>query len=813
MNSLTQDIRFSFRMLLKRPGFTVIVVLALALGIGANTAIFTVINAVLLRPLPYKNPDRLVWLRETCPGADIKDEPASPPNFMDWKAQGQSFDEMGAFVSTMLTLTSSGEPERIPAAYVTDGFFSVIGAEAAAGRTFTPEEDKPGGDRVVVISHGLFERRFGSDPNIVGSAITINGNPYTVVGVMPRDFKNPKPNDRNPPDVWAPLAVSYYDQHRRGDYLSVIARLKPGVSVEQARAEMAAITGRLEQQYPDTNTGWGATVTALHERFVGDVRPALIFLLGAVCFLLLIACANVANLLLARSTARQKEIAIRTALGARRGRIVQQLLTESVLLSLAGGVLGLLLAFWGVEVLTSLGAGSIPRLSEISVDGRVFGFTLSISLFTGIIFGLLPALQASNPNLNETLKEGGRSSIEGARSGNLRGTLAAIEIALALMLLIGAGLMVRSFVRLQNVDAGFNPKRVLTAGLFLPASKYKEGPQVTAFYNELLGRVEALPGVESAGAIDSLPLSGSGSVEGFVIEGRLPQQPSDNIADADYRVVSPDYFRTIGIALLRGRLLTEQDGQNAPWALVINDTMARRYFPDEDPIGKRINMGDPQKSPWRTIVGVVRDTRDRALGEEPYSQMYAAHTQITRRGLYLVLRTSSDPMSLVSAIRSQVADMDRELPLSNVRTMEQVLAESIARPRFNMLLITIFAVVAVVLASVGVYGVISYSVSQRTHEIGVRIALGARPGDIFRMVLSQGLKLSLAGVGVGLVAAFALAFALTRVMSGLLYEVRATDPVTFAVIPLALTALALLASYIPARRATRVDPMISLRYE
>jgi putative ABC transport system permease protein len=809
MNSLIQDLRFSFRMLLKKPAFTLIVAFALALGIGANTAIFSVINAVLLRPLPYKNPENLVWLRETNPKSDIKDEPASPPNYLDWKTSGQSFEDMGAFVSTTLTLSSGGEPERIPAVYVTEGFFSVLGVSAAAGRVFTPEEDKPGSNRVILLSHSLFNRRFGADPSIIGNAITINGNPYTVVGVLPANFKNPRPADRKPPEVWVPLAVNYNEQARRGDYLSVIARLKPGATVEQARAEMDTITNRLEQQYPDTNTGWSATVTPLHERFVGDVRPALMLLLGAVGFLLLIACANVANLLLARSTARQKEIAIRSALGARRGRIVQQLLTESLLLSLAGGALGLLIAFWGVDALTSLSLGSIPRLNEVGVDGRALGFTLGVSLLTGVIFGLLPALQASNPNLNETLKEGGRSYNEGAGGGRLRNALAATEVALALMLLIGAGLMVRSFMRLQNVDAGFNPQRTLTAGLFLPSTKYKEGPQVAAFFKELLGKAQSLPGVESAGAIDTLPLSGGGDVIAFVVEGHPPLQPTDDTPDAEYRVVTNDYFRTMGIPLLRGRFLEDQDNANAPWAMVINETMARRYFPDEDPIGKRINTGDPQKSPWRTVVGIVRDTRHESLSAEPYSQMYAAHAQIPRRALSLVLRTSSDPMSLVSALRGEVADMDKDLPMSNVMTMEQILSESIAQPRFNMMLITIFAVVALALASVGVYGVISYSVSQRTHEIGVRIALGAQPGDIFKMVLGQGLKLSLLGVGAGLVAAFAL----TRVMSGLLYGVQATDPVTFAIIPAILTAIALLASYIPARRATKVDPMVSLRYE
>jgi putative ABC transport system permease protein len=810
MNTLLQDARFSLRMLFKKPGFTLVVVLSLGLGIGANTAIFSVVNTVLLRPLPYKDSDQLIWLREQNPSAGIKEETLSPPNYMDWKTQSESFVDMGAFASTRLTLTSgSGEPERINAAYVADGFFSTLNAEPRIGRTFTPEEDKPGNARVVILSTGLFERRFGADTNLIGNTITINGSPYTVVGVMPKDFMTPKPDDRRPPEAWAPLAADYNKDGRRGDYLNVIGRLKPGTTVEQARAEMATITQRLEQQYPATNTGWSAIVMPLHERFVGDVRPALMVLLGAVCFLLLIACANVANLLLARSTARQKEFAIRAALGARRARIIQQLLTESVMLGLSGGALGLLFAFWGIELLTSLSPGGVPRLTEIDVDARVLTFTLGVSLLTGIVFGLLPAFQASNPNLNETLKEGGRSSAEGRSGGRLRSILAATEIALALVLLIGAGLMARSFLRLQDVNPGFDAQRVMTVGLFLPSTKYKEGTSVVAFYNELLSKTEALPGVVSAGAIDTLPLDTGGNVLGFVVENRLPDRPGDNTADAEHRVVSQDYFRTMGIPLLRGRLFESNDGPNTPPTIVINQTMANQYFPGEDPIGKRINLGDPQRTPWLTIAGIVSDTRHEALSAEPYAQMYALHTQSPRRSLNLVLRTSGDPMSLASAIRSRVTEMDREMPLSNMRTMEQILSESILRPRFNMLLITIFAAVAMTLASVGVYSVISYSVSQRTHEIGVRIALGAHPRDIFKMVVAQGLKLAVTGVGIGIVSAFAL----TRVMAGLLYGVQATDPLTFAAISAGLTAIVIMASYVPALRATKVDPMISLRYE
>ena len=810
MDDLLQDARFGFRMLWKKPGFTVVVVLALGLGIGANTAIFSVVNTVLLRPLPYKNSDRLVWLSEQNQNAGIKEETLSPPNYLDWKTQSESFEDMGAFASSRLTLTSgSGEPERINAAVVTDGFFSVLQAEPRIGRTFTPDEDKPGKNRVIILSEGLFARRFGSDPSIIGSPITINGNAYTVVGVMHKTFMPPRPDDRRPPEAWVPLGADYAQSNRRGDFLSVVGRLKPGVSFEPARAEMATITERLEQQYPNTNTGWRAIVMPLHERIVGDVKPALIVLLGAVCFLLLIACANVANLLLARSTAREKEIAIRAALGARRGRIVQQLLTESVILGLNGGALGLLLAFWGIPVLTSLSPGGIPRINESAVDARVLAFTLGVSLLTGLIFGLLPALHASNPNLNETLKEGGRGSLESVRGGRLRSVLASAEVALALVLLIGAGLMARSFLRLQDVNPGFDAQRVLTVGLYLPTTKYKEGSAVLAFYDDLLSKTQSLPGVVSAAAIDTLPLDGGGNVLGFVIENRLPQSPGDNTADAEVRVVTRDYFHTMEIHLLRGRLFEDQDGPDATQAIVINQTMANRYFPGEDPIGKRINLGNPQSNPWLTIVGIVRDTHHEGLNVDPYSQIYGVQTQGPRRSLNLIVRASGDPMSLVPAIRSRIAEIDRDLPMANVRTMEQVLADSILRPRFNMLLITIFAVVAMTLASVGVYGVISYSVSQRTHEIGIRIALGAHSGDILKMVVLQGLKLALVGVGIGLMAAFAL----TRVMEGLLFGVQATDPMTFGAISAGLTTIVIMASYLPALRATKVDPMVSLRSE
>jgi putative ABC transport system permease protein len=796
------------RVMFRNPGVTAIAIIALALGIGANSAIFSVVNSLLLRPLPYKDSDRLVWLWETNPSNGITEEVASPPNFNDWKRLGQSFEEMGAFARTALILTGDGEPERLPGLVVTDGLLSALGAQTRHGRTFLPEEDLPGANRVVILGEGLWRRRFGADPQIVGKTIALSGNPYVVVGVMAADFTSPRPGDPQPAELYIPFNLNYNQEARRADYLGVIARLKPGVSLGEARAEMDSIAASLEQQYPETNTGWGVKVVTLHERFVGDVRPALLVLMGAVGFLLLIACANVANLLLARAASRKKEISIRAALGASGNRILRQLLTESVLLGAAGGVLGLLIAAWGIEALIAMSPRNLPRLREIGLDGRVVAFTLIVSLATGVLFGLLPALQASNPQLSECLKEGGRDSSEAARGNRLRALFASSEIALALVLLVGAGLMVRSFAELQRVDPGFRPQGLLTTQVLLPRSRYGEGPKVAAFNDQLLERVSTLPGVESAGLIDAIPLGGGMSVLTFSVEGREPL-PSSAIQDSEVYVASSGYFRVMGIPLKRGRLFAGQDSLNAPGVAIINEAMARRYFSDEDPIGKRITNSDSQTGPWLTIIGIVGDVHTHGLSDEGYPQMYAHSAQQPGRAFTLVARSSSDPTSLASGIRSQIRQLDPLLPLYNIRPMEQLVADSLARPRFNMLLITIFAVLALVLASVGIYGVVSYSVTQRHHEIGVRMALGAKQSDILRMVVSQGLKLAGAGVAVGLAASFAL----TRSMSSLLFGVSATDPVTFAGVAVLLTLVALAACYIPARRATRVDPMIALRYE
>jgi putative ABC transport system permease protein len=813
MENMLKDIRYGIRLLLRKPGFTFVVALALALGIGANTAIFSVVNAVVLNPLPYEEPEKLVWIWGTNPSNDIDKETASLPDFLDWRSQSESFVDMMAFARSGAVLTGANdEPERVASFVVTPQFFSVLGAEPFKGRGFTDEESKQGNNRVVVLSQSLWERRFSADEGVLGQAITINGMPHTVVGVMPRDFKNPRPEDRVPIELWVPLVTDPTQDGRSSDYLRVVARLKVGVSIVQARAEMQTIAARLEQQYPNTNRGWGTLVISLHERVVGDVEKSLWLVMGVVGLLLIIACANVANLLLARATARQQELALRTALGAGRGRLIKQLLTESVLLSLLGAALGTLLAVWGIELLVALNPGNIPRLDEVRLNGRVFGFTFGLSLLTGVVFGLLPALQATNPNLSEVLKEGARSSTGGTRSGRMRNVLVVAEIALALVMLIGTGLMIKSFLRLQNVDPGFNPSRILTAEFLMPRSKYPEGPQLSAFYDRVLERVGSLPGVESAGFITMLPLGGGENFAALTIEGRV-QDPNDKVMDAQYYTVSPSYFAAMGVGFVSGSNFTSANNPNTPLVTIINQEMARRYWPDEDPIGKRINLGDPATSPWRTIIGVVKDVKHTALDNPPYPQMYVSTTQVPRRALTLVARTSSDPLALAPALRGEVLAIDSDQPLYNMRTMERLLADSISRPRFNMMLITVFGAIGLILASLGIYGVMAYSVTQRTHEIGVRMALGAKPRDILRLVVGQGLLLTTVGTAIGVGLGLGFWLTLARLIPNLFYDVEATDPVTLIAITLTLSCMALLASYIPARRAMKVDPMVALRYE
>jgi putative ABC transport system permease protein len=807
LETLLKDVRFGARALAKRRGFTAVAVLTLTLGIGMNTAIFSVVNAVLLRPLPYENSHDLVQIWGTQPQLDTA--PMSPANFLDWREQNRVFERVAAYTGQNFNLSGVDEPERIRATRVSADLFELLRVRPALGRTFLAEEDQYGNHRVVILSHALWQRRFGANPEILGKTLTLNDQSYVVVGVMPPDFSFP----RTTTEMWTPIAFSPGERGTRNtNYISVIARLRPGVTLEQARSEMEGLARRQQEQYPESNTGIGVKLISYKEQVVGATRPVLLLLLGAVGFVLLIACANVANLLLVRATARRKEIAIRSALGASRGRVIRQLLTESMLLALAGGGLGLLFAYWGLDLLVALQPANIPRLAELSIDRGVFLFASAISILTGIAFGLAPALQASKLDLNDAIKEGGKGTGEGGSRQRLRSLLVVSEIALSLVLLIGAGLLIKSFWRLIEVDPGFNPENTLTMAISLPTSRYAETARQVAFFEQAVERVSSLPGVEAAGVTTDIPLFGGNST-GFNVEGHPPYAPGQRPL-VEYRSISPGYFRAMGITLLKGRTFSEQDRGDAPGVVIINETLARRYFPDGDPIGKRLGFSGP--TDWREVIGVARDTRNYGLEEEvkpeaymPYTQSAPGYLEGSISGMILVVRTASDPQSMAAAVKREVQGLDKNQPIYNIKTMEQHLAESIAPRRFSMLLLMLFAAVAVLLAAVGLYGVMSYMVTQRTHEIGLRMALGAQARDILRLAVRQGLVLILIGIGVGLVGALAL----TRVMAGLLYGVGATDPMTFAAIMLLLACVSLIACYIPARRATKVDPLIALRYE
>ena len=801
MTTLMQDLRYGFRMLWKNPGFAVAAVIALALGIGANAAIFSVVNTVLLRSLPYEDPDRLMVLRET-KLPQFPEFSVSPGNFLDWQKQSDSFEKLTAVQGSAFNLVAGdAEPERLRGARLSAGLFEMLGAGAVQGRTFTDEEDQPGHESVVVLSSNLWKRRFASDPNIIGQSITLSATSYTVIGIMPPSFQFP---DRDT-DLWTPIAFTVRQAQQHGShYVSVIGRLKPGVSLAEARTEMSAIAARIAEQYPGSNAGWSVNIIPMQDYDVRDVKPALLVLLAAVGLVLLIACANVANLLLARATARQKEIAIRTALGASRWRVVRQLLTESVLLAVVGGGAGLLLAAWGVKSLLALAPEDLPRVKDVALDGRVLGFTLLVTLITGIIFGLAPALQASRPNLNETLKEGGRGTTGGHH--RVRSSLVITEVALALVLLVGAGLLIRSFIRLQQVHPGFNANNAMAVNISLPGRKYPNSDNHLAFFTQLIEKVAALPGVVAVGVSQSLPIQ-SDYLLGFNIQGRPPAPPGED-KSTNYYAVTPDYFKAMGIPLLRGRLFTEQDNGTAPPVVVINETMAKTYFLDEDPIGKRINVTQgPEK--FREIVGIVGDVKQYGPAQPTPLQTYEPFLQMPFSGVSLVVRSEGNPTALTGAIRSQVLSIDREQPLSRIRTLNQIVSGSVAQQQFSMLLLGVFAAAALVLATVGLYGVMSYAVTQRTHEIGIRMALGANAGNVLRLVVGQGMLLALIGVGTGLAGAFAL----TRLMSGLVFGISTTDPLTFVGIPVLLAGVALGACLVPARRAIKVDPMVALRYE
>jgi putative ABC transport system permease protein len=807
MGDVAQDLRYGLRMLWKNPGFTIVAVLALALGIGANSAIFSVVNTVLLQPLPYKNPAQLVMLWENATHLGFPKNTPSPANFLDWRRQNTVFTGMAAMAPKNFNLTGVGEPERLDGRRVSANLFDLLGVQPRLGRGFLPQEDTPG-SHVVILSHGLWQRRFGSDPRIIGQTLNLNGESYSVVGVMPPGIDLPGFGNWND-QLWVPIAFPSEEAQSRGNhYLEVIARMKPGVRLNQAKAEMETIAARLAQQYPAENLRIGTVVNPLHEEVVGEIRPALLVLLGAVGFVLLIACANVANLLLARAAVRQKEIALRLALGASRSRLTRQFLTESVLLAILGAAVGLIFAVAGLRILKTFIPDTISQANSIGIDARVLLFTAFVAVVTGLIFGLAPATQASNFNLNETLNEGGRDAVGGSKGARLRGLLVIAEVAVSFVLLIGAGLLINSFFHLRNLDPGFRADHLLTAKIDLPELKYPDQEHRIPFLDEVLRRVMALPGVQSAAIAGNLPLTYDGDSMYIAVEG-IPDPPTDQRLDVIYRAIGPGYFSTMGIPLVSGRDFTEQDTTETGYKVVVSEKLAQHFWPGQDPIGKRLKPGSTTSdAPWREVIGVVKDVRQNDFLAAPKMQMYMSYRQLKSLAPNaLVVRARVEPMSLAKELRNAVWAVDKDQPVSNIDTMEHIVAGAVARQRFSTMLLGIFATLALMLAAVGIYGVMSYSVAQRTHEIGIRMALGARRRDVLKMTVKQGLKLVVMGVAIGLVAAFVL----TRVMTSLLFGVSATDPITFVSIPLVLMGVAMLASYIPALRATKVDPMVALR--
>ena len=801
--NLFRDVRFAIRMLRRSPGFSLVALLTFALGIGVNAAVFTVYNGVLLRPLPYPDADRItmVWMDNR--RQQIREDITSYPNYMDWRTQSSSFAHMAAFTPASFNLTGAGDPERLRGAVATANFFDVMGLQPLVGRVYTSQEETPGKDAVVVLSHGLWQRRFGGAGDAIGKTITLNGQPHEIIGVMPGTLKVPEDAE-----LWKPLAPSDDDRQARNSFwLPVIGRLKPGVSVEQAQTEMNGITGRLEQAFPNQK-GFGAYVVSLHRQIVGDIERSLVVLLGAVGFVLLIACANLGNLMLGRSAARRKELAIRTALGAARGRLVRQMVTETFVLAMAGSLLGLLLAYWATGFFVTLGGGSIPRPEAISLDARVVGFALALAAVSALLAGLVPALQSSSGTLSDPLKEGGREGGTGA-SRRTRSALIAAEVALAFMLLVGAGLLVRTLWSMERVDRGFSTARIASMNISLPTALFTTGNDVRGFHARLLERVRALPGVEAAafGTGVLQPLVTNSSV--FSVEGK-PFPPPEERVEYPTEIVSPGFFEVVGMRLAEGRFFNDQDTTQAPRAIIINETLAKQAWPDQSPIGRRMKNGPPDSpAPWLTVVGVIKDARRADVRREIRPELYFCMLQGTPRTATLYIRAAGEPLSLVPAIRNEVRTLHPQVPLFAVTTLDDVVSDTLAQPRFRALLLAGFATLALVLASIGIYGVTAYAVGQRTHEVGVRMALGARGSDVLTLILRQHLIPALAGVAIGLAGALAV----SRSLTSLVYGVGATDAVTFAGVAVVLVAVAALAAYIPARRATRVDPLIALRAE
>ena len=806
MQFLWQDLRYGLRTLLRNPGFCAVAILALALGIGPNTAIFTMVNAVLLKPLPVPEPNRVVMIWGTRLKAGFDQLPVSAADYLDWKQQARSFDQMSAAFAIPefgLNVSGVGDPERVPAALASKEFLPALGITTIAGRNFLPEEDRPGGPPAVLISHAFWQRRFHSDPAAIGRTLTVDGIPRSVVGVVPHEL-----GEMVAADLWLPTAINPNSPERQNHTYGIVARLKPGVTVAQERTEMTVIAQRLERAYPATNTGWGTTVFPMGEMFSGRIRPVLLILLGAVGLLLLIACANLANLLLARAATREKEIAVRGALGAARGRIVRQLITESLVLAAAGGALGLILATYGVGLMRSIVPDMFPMLQHMSVDLSVLVFTFGISILTGLLFGLVPAWRSSRTSLNTTLKEAAGRSEGAGGTHRIRGILLASEVALAVLLCVSAGLLLRSFVRVMQVNPGVRTANVLTMNLSLAGTKYDTPLKRATFYKDLTERLAALPGVRSAGAVMFLPLRVSMlsfriGVSGFTIQGR-PPVPPDERPQADFRNATPGYFNTMGIALRQGRLFDQHDGLDATRVGVVNEAMVRKYFANENPLGQHLVMGKPVE-----IVGVVADAKLYGLDTPVEPAIYVPHMQQPGDSMGIVVHTAGDPAAMAPAVRREIRKLDSEQPISSVRTMDQVLSDSLMLRRASMLLLIVFASLALTLATVGIYGLTAYSVSRRTHEIGLRVALGASQPQILRLVVGHELVTSVIGAAIGVVAAFLL----TRGLSGMLYGVTATDPLVFAGVPLLLIAVSAVASYVPARKATKIDPLVALRYE
>ena len=816
IENFAQDVRYGLRMLAKNPGFTAVAVLTLALGIGANTAIFSVVDAVILRPLPYKDPARLVLVKERIPMATPEPIPVCAPDAVQFQRQNQVFESVAAFRGGQFDLSGEGEPERIPAERVNAGLFSLLGVQPVVGRAFTADEDQPG-HSLAILSYALWQRRFGARPDVVGRTVTLDRQPYTVIGVMPRSFVFPLRGmeQGDAADVFVPIAFTHDELSAVGDNFnnSVLARLKPGITLARANTDVDAIAYRILQTYPPEfrdRIKLEAIALPLSGQVVGRVRTLLLLLLGAVGFVLLIACANVANLLLTRAAHRQREIAVRLALGAGRLRLLRQLAAESMLLALLGAGLGLLLAFGIMQGLVGWMPANIPRVHAIGLDLPVLAFTLTLAVLTGLAFGVVPTLAASRTDLNSTLKEGGRSAQRGPQHRSLRSALVVAEVALSLVLLVGAGLLVRSFERLLATQPGFRPEHVLTASLSVPQVQYKQDQQIRSFYRELIARLQQLPGVKAIGASTDLPLE-AGWEELFTPEGYQPP-PGAGLNLCSHSVILGDYLQALGVPLLRGRYFTEQDKPGSTPALIVSESLAKRYWPNQDPIGKRLKTGPPEsKDPWLTIVGVVGDVKQGPLDAPTMQHTYESYEQrgLPGNSLNVAARAAGNPASLASALRAAVWGLDGQLAVAQVRTMGQVIDESTTPRRFNLFLLVAFAALAVALAAIGIYGVISYSVAQRTHEIGIRMALGAERSRVLQFVIGQGFKLTLMGVGLGILGALAL----TRFLSSLLYGVKPTDPLTFVTVTLILTVVALLACYIPARRATKVDPMVALRYE